>query len=177
MKTHLHKLAEGFIIISDENIKEEDWFYKVIAQQVQIDFSALSGKEQKKIGWFDVEKLAFKEFMFPEKLFYVMKNSSQNEYLLEEEYGKQNTVVYFQCVAFIKGFQKAQELLSDKRFTLEDMQKALQELSIRYSNGYDRDFDIDFQEADFIIQSLSKPKSWEVECIKENGKIKILKLL
>jgi hypothetical protein len=133
-KYTLHKLPkEGFIITSDEKIKIRDIVYpktqnihggnkistvisfgkdcwsehiiteltdekgyhpshllKVIAQQDQIDFSSLSIEEQKEIGWFDVEKLAF-EF---EKL---QGNSYNNE-------------IDF----FIGGFQKAQELLSDR---------------------------------------------------------------
>ena len=73
----LHKLPEGFIVTSDEEIKEYDkilcledmkidyatdrtnhhrnLFLKVIAQQDQIDLSGLLEEEQKKIGWFDVE--------------------------------------------------------------------------------------------------------------------------
>ena len=68
MKTTLHKLPSGFIITSDEQIKEGDYMFfdgiilkleknespknrlKVIAQQDQIDFSSLLEEEQKKIG-------------------------------------------------------------------------------------------------------------------------------
>jgi hypothetical protein len=54
----------------------------------------------------DVEKLACKEFCFPIDLFYEMKKCSQNDYLLTEEFGLQNTVVYFQCLAYIKAATK-----------------------------------------------------------------------
>lgn len=196
-KYTLHKLPEGFIATSDEEKQTLDLVWnpdvkkllrvsevfmphgdKVIAQQHQIDFSSLSEEEQKEIGYFDVEKLALKEFMFPEKLFHSMKNSSQNEYLLEEEYGKQNTVVYFQYIAFIKSFQKLQELLSDRRFTEEDLKDA----SIMYAqwliggtpslrvaqNPEER-----FKQ---IIESLSQPKSWSVEGEWNEDKFNLKKL-
>jgi hypothetical protein len=181
----LHKLKEGFIVTSDEvpEIKKDWaldetnklvnlWFYpekikgKLIVQQDQIDFSGLSEEEQKKIGWFDVEKLAELETI-------------TNEFNSEK--------------SFITGFQKAQELLSDRRFTLEDIRRAWKE-------GYNE------RNLDEYIQSLSQ-KSWSVEiemeemckhdCMKfqlnginstccgekiltsklTNGKIKIIKLL
>lgn len=188
MELTLHKLSEGFLITSDEETKNDEWFYnpfikevqincnsndclKVIAQQDQIDFSDLSEKEQKEIGYFDVEKLALKEFMFPEKLFHSMKNSSQNEYLLEEEYGKENTVVYFQCIAFIKSFQKLQEIFSDRKFTLEDMGKC-------YEEGFYQGSLKDSPVKDFSLysESLSQPKSWKIDGLWENNKFKITKI-
>jgi hypothetical protein len=160
---NLHKLPEGFIITSDETpIKKGELYYnivnyqifkldgvvfnhckKVIAQQHQIDFSALSGEEQKEIGWFDVEKLSLQD----------------NEFW---RYGGDYDVFE---TGFKAGFQKAQELLSDRRFTLEDIEQAMIEgLSIEK-----------FWEK--CVQSLSQPKSWKVEGILENDKFKITKIL
>jgi hypothetical protein len=101
---------------------------------------------------------------------------------------------------YIKGFQKAQELLaSDRMFTLEDIMLA-------FNNGYSQ-FTAQTMDCEDYIQSLSQPKSWEIEieieykdgfgywydytpmiqeCNKEpfalrpkltNGKIKITKIL
>jgi hypothetical protein len=192
MELTLHKLSERFLItfgagefknfcfkegeiigctLIQKDPEYSETFYKVIAQQDQIDFSALSEKEQKEIGYFDVEKLALKEFMFPEKLFHNMKNSSQNEYLLEEEYGKENTVVYFQCIAFIKSFQKLQEIFSDRRFTLEDIKKC-------YEEGFYQGSLKDSPVKDFSLysESQSKPKSWKIDGLWENNKFKITKI-
>lgn len=70
---------------------------------------------------------------------------------------------------FKAGFQKTQELLSDRRFTLEEVELIFGLGAANHANGKPS-----FEE---VIQSLSQPKSWKVECIEENGKIKILRIL
>jgi hypothetical protein len=188
----LHKLKEEFIITSHEDIQEDDFVFandtnvifrcnnheansaipqfknlyeKLTAQQDQIDFSGLLEKEQKEIGWFDVEKLA-KE-MLPDD------SDWQRRFDL------------------IKGFQKAQELLSDRRFTEDNLVDAIT-MAQEYTQGHGHVYN-----SSEIIQSLSQ-KSWKVELEMEeyieeetgsefkwmnkrpkltNGKIKILKLL
>jgi hypothetical protein len=128
----LHKLPkEGFIITSDEDI---------LVHQDQIDFSALSEKEKKDIGWFDIENLA--------RMHENIINHSKNSYI----------------PGFKDGFQKAIELLSDERFTSEDIKE-----SIRY--GFDVGFcsnssnkvKNNLMSEDSFIKSLSNPKSWQVE--------------
>jgi hypothetical protein len=201
----LHKLPQGFIITSDEDInigeqylddsnfirrsvtgEGEYWrarnnYKKVIAQQDQIDFSFLSEDEQKKIGWFDVDKLKLEKYPIDRKF-----NDSFESGLR---------------IGFIEGFQKAQELLSDRMFTLEDMKKAFNagDNYRYYENGGFRSIPSDVLDEEQFIESLSQ-KSWKIElemndrckcgttceyevCIHEskpkltNGKIKILKLL
>ena len=201
----LHKLSEGFVVSSDEeiiqndtclnwynnpltlmyniNVGGKDWeenkkgFLKVIAQQHQIDFSALSEDEQKEIGWFDVDKLA------------------DNKYPLHNILHLQlNTAIK---TGYQEGFQKAQELLSDRRFTLEDMGKAME-----YAAEVQREFSkygTTRKTHEKYLQSLSQ-KSWKIELEMEywknskvydqpdimldkpipkwlNGKIKITKIL
>lgn len=229
-KFTLHKLSKGFVVISDEEIKEKEYckvfncdvdgkvglgeyidtdefgnpifisphnekitfdshevfageykrysFKKVIALQDEIDFSVLSEEEQKKIGWIDVEKLAY-EFAPVQIDDYDGKFA---EYDINENV--RDGVKY--------GFQKALEFLSDKMFTLEDMEKS-------WSAGYHRKVDElhgnQLRYFEDCIQSLSKPNSWEVELEMEdkialagntvigkepklsNGKIKIVKVL
>jgi hypothetical protein len=190
----LHKLPEGFIVTSNEQAKEgelgyipfqggdiktvgkyfaDDW-KKVIAQQDQIDFSALTEEEQKEIGWFDVEK---------EAMSYLDKN-----YSLSYE---RTTWQKLHEKTYTAGFQKSQELLSDRRFTLDDMIdcfNSAREYRMKNVFAYD--------EARDYIQSL-QPKSWTIEVETEeyvqeetgtelkwvgrrpkftNGKIKILKI-
>jgi hypothetical protein len=202
MKTEyiLHKLPEGFIITSDEEIKKgdnvidnvgriwinmEDCFikavkesrygksYKIIAQQDQIDFSNLTEEEQEEIGWFDVEKL-----------------DENHGKIFSLEGGHRN----YAAQGYLQGFKKSQELLSDKQFTLDDMENA-------FYNGWNyRGEGYDFPKAkkEYLqYLSLSQPKSWKIEiehtcngirkegesCTLNNkctypncGKIKILKL-
>jgi hypothetical protein len=183
----LHKLPEGFIVTSDEEIKENDYVIediggtiygpidresivenpkKVIVQQDQIDFSALLEEEQKKIGWFDYA-IDFANEIKHDGL----------DYNTGRWYGR------------IEGFQKAQELLSDRRFTIKDM-------FFVFNKGIEFGDDeiVNFRKKFFdkSIQSLSQ-KSWKVELEMEfcpqalpkdrytpkltNGKIKIIKLL
>jgi hypothetical protein len=173
----LHKLQEGFIVTSDESmllndicfqrnfentlhqlIKIENEFQlkmanskdgsftklKVIAQQDQIDFSALTEEEQKEIGWFDVDEFAQNRFT----------GSYDNDTNYNLRFG------------FKEGFQKAQELLSDRRFTLEDMKRC-------FFNGGDMK---DESEWNHYIQSLSQPKSWQIEGEWVDDKFKITKI-
>ncbi len=217
----LYKLPEGFIITSDEEIKSEDlvfencqmgeaniqelhvcefvnkvdgwiefkeencktglgWCKKVIAKQDQIDFSSLSEEEQKKIGWFDVENLA-------------------------NEYSQLNTIPNLQrqmaWISYFEGFQKAQELLSDRIIVPNEneQEQSISEI-IDILGGFDKDRNRILN--DFIVikkRSQSQPKSWKVELETReyrlnsdgesigfpdmskpkltNGKVKILKLL
>jgi hypothetical protein len=122
---------------------------KVIAQQDQIDFSFLSEEEQKRIGWFDVEELA----------------KSANGYL---PYARDTKGISFD-EGYKEGFQKAQELLSDRRFTLEDILDA-------WELGAKEGLPLTRKKKKELIQSLSK-QSWNVEIEFIGNKVKILKLL
>jgi hypothetical protein len=157
----LHKLPEAFIITSDKKPKEGEDFLdeelriggrgykttdsmfkhcqKIIAQKDQIDFSALKEEEQKEIGWFDVEKLAESK----RKTKYIdgsISNWTKNDWQSCYKEG------------FIEAFQKAQELLSDRRFSLEDMK-------LCYMQGWNRGRANESTEMNSYIQSISK-KSW-----------------
>jgi len=198
MKTYLHKLPEGFILTSDETPKNFDWviddnctgawqlqiqpetdlskYEKVIAQQHQLDLSTLP----KQIELFDVEKLTKQSY---ERFTPIESKLSLDE--LIQRTGGYN-------VGFKEGFQKAQELLSDKQFTKEDMWKFACNV---YNEHYGQN-NLSFQDrAKNMIQSLTKT-SWEVEVEMKtinqdyrfdvgqitrpnfvDGKIKVLKLL
>lgn len=181
MNYTLHKLPEGFIVTSHEYpTKKGELYYntvnnqirtlegvvfnhckKVIAQQDQIDFSALTEEEQKKIGWFDYSKWV-------------------DEFLNQEQDIRNRAML---SLAMRASFLKAQELLSDRRFTLEDISKTFVGEDVK--GGLFDDFldyrittneKITFKEW-YLKQSLSQPKSWKAECIEKNGKIKILRIL
>ena len=132
----------------------------------KIDFSALSEEEQKEIGWFDVNKLVKKEAPL-----------SGNIYLS----------------GYKDGFQKAQELLYDKRFTLEDIMSAYEEGERKIEQMNQNS--ISYKTFDELIESISQ-KSWKVELEMDvfnvtgnltalstirpkitNNKVKVLKLL
>lgn len=184
----LHKLLEGFIITSEEWVifgdkvispRYQDTFTfgtrensyvdeckKVIAEENQINFSKLSEEEHKKIGWFNIWQLAVD----------YQNNISKN--------------AFADANAFEDGFKKAQQLLFDKMFTLEDILDA-------WELGAKEGLPLTRKKKQDLIESLSQ-KSWNIEIELEqvnnksgasystetiykpkliNGKIKILKLI
>ncbi len=205
MKFFLYKLPEGFIVTSDKKVvgttgfngetneieffcshpKYDEWGLEIIAQQNQIDFSALPEEEQKKIGWFDVEKLAVEK---SEELYDYDLEGEDWEIAIDRRTGAK--------YGFKEGFQKAQELLSDRKFTLEEVKliwKAGQEYWKSSGNS------ITLEELIERRKELLSKNVWEVEIEMEpytvgemanlpigtvnakpkftNGKIKILKIL
>ena len=143
----LHKLPEGFIVTSDEEYKDKDFVLlpitfdlrrcvngttfiegtkKVIAQQDQIDFSALTEEEQKQIGWVDVDlsKLCFydrrnPDFLIKEEFGYDKEEVESTGNFAKKDCACDNC--FYGRSKLTEQLIKAQELLSNKRFTLEDM--------------------------------------------------------
>ncbi len=167
MKATLYKLKEGYVLCSDEEIREGDNFYhpkgvifpatptylkgpvssgimkKVLTQSP--DFSLLSEEDAKRIGWFDWKR------------YFDLDNT---------KYGATAHSYYL-------GFKKHAELTSDRMFTEEDVRKCYQWAV----DNVDADGClIDDEEVDFkdFIQSLSQPKSWQVTISEENGVYKVL---
>jgi hypothetical protein len=170
----LHKLPEGFIVTSDEIphkgdivfetlnkvlftvLEENDYsnssFKKVIAQQDQIDFSTLLEEEQKKIGWFDIEKLA---------------ETGADNYVLGFAADYQNELETGYYAGYLEAFQKAQEFLSDKVFTLNEVKgllfqvgNAMRYKGVNYASYYN--YKNVKEEVDKVLQSLSQ-NLWQVE--------------
>jgi hypothetical protein len=169
MEFTLHKLPKGFIITSDEEIKEGDLKYdidgdigtalgkdmrefagdkKVIAQQDQIYFFSLPEEQLKKIGWFELNDLAFNDI----KGFKPITDHPFEARIRAEEWKK--------------GFRKAEELLSDKMFTLEDMRRVMEQ-GILYGRKFEWDIQHGkerFEEHNELFDKLTqRSKSWKVE--------------
>jgi hypothetical protein len=159
----LIKTPEQFIIVSDEEIKEGDNAIhignpsftftesmrnllckdcqKVIAQQDQIDFNGFEDI----VGYFDVEKLS-------------------------ENYIKDGTKHYMEKtnvqLAFIKGFNKANELSSNKQFTLEDMEycyNTAKRRAVMQEAGLEADLGF----KNYIDTYHQQPKEWIIEIAME----------
>jgi len=162
----LHKSPEGFIIISNQQpvnglyldtyinkVKNtngaeygiNEITKQVIAQQDQIDFSNLTEKEQEEIGWFTQ----------------IIRN---NAFEHANKHNKENCG-HKLIMAYIEGFKKAQEVLSDRRFTLAEVEK-LMYWSAEMASGK-RDSGHGYtqivQELENKIKYLSQPKSWNIE--------------
>jgi hypothetical protein len=226
----LHKLPQGFIATSDEDIRKEDRVLlkdkildvlsfnegvleehlnkygnslstcynvkvghficfpeslkgkKIIAQQDQIDFSALTEEEQKEIGWYDMDNIIV---------------PLSKEIVMDRNGNPDKTLVSFGREIF----QKAQELLSDRDVSHNILNHLCDKMDSISQEQIDKDsFQLGryrtFKYVFDYIQSLSQ-KSWKIEiehtcngirkegesCTLNNkctypncGKIKILKL-
>jgi hypothetical protein len=83
------------------------------------------------------ENSALKHFLFPKELFFKMCKCSQNDYLLEEEFGLDNTTKYREILGFIKGAKWQAE----RTYSEEDMIKFTEWCTksnyVYYFNGLD----------------------------------------
>jgi hypothetical protein len=179
----LHKLPEGFIVTSDKEIKEGDLYFlesvttknmilkanesksstnckKVIAQQDQIDFSALTEEEQKEIGWFDVESILDEEYHNVDLCYSDFKIYEQG---------------------YRNAFQKAQELLYDTELFDKEIQVVGDDktMPIRDFLFKPKSWTIEVEMGEYSLNSdgepigfpdMSKPKF-------TNGKLKVTKIL
>ena len=187
MKYTLHKLKEGFIITSDEKTKYGDFVWngehilevakvfhpigqKVIAQEDQIDFSALSEEEQKEIGWFDYDR----DLVFHSDWNLLVEKLSQD--FTQEWCGKRKVDTYIHD-AYIAGFQKAQELLSDRMFTLDKVFKMIELSRERFFNTNSQKEQFKYKPGEVVYIVSNPPKSWEIEGEWENDIFKITKIL
>jgi hypothetical protein len=179
MKTHLHKLSEGFIITSDEEKQVLDLVWnpdvkkklrvsnvfmphgdKIIAQEDKIDFSSLSIDEQKEIGFIDYGVLEFEYFQELEKRRKIAKNFTGQVAGRHPDAFGHSEMIHMNR-GYIEGVQKAQELLSDKLFTLDDVVKIVH-MWDNHINIHEEDKGSISTIKEFI-ESLSQPKSWKVE--------------
>jgi len=168
----LIKTPEQFIIVSDEPLKVLDYFYfnidgiqdilqvesefhlnriknnkenfKVIAQQEQIDFNNFEDI----VGYVDVinlsRKYAFQYADPPEKIFIDRKQG------------------------YIEGFNKANELSSNKEFTLEDMEycyNTAKRRAVMQEAGLEADLGF----KNYIDTYHQQPKEWMIEIAMEKS--------
>ena len=182
MKATLYKLKEGWVLCSDEElpvgyrgsmfftkggfltetmgIHLAGLFRKVLTQSP--DFSLLSEEDAKRIGWFDYSQFS---------------DSFTNQ--IEDSLTKALV-----STAMRAAYLKALELTSDRRFTEDDLLKAISLAKVaKTSDGLinmDNWISDGYEGAESaysskeIIQSLSQPKSWEVEV---DGNLRVIKIL
>lgn len=187
MRTYLYKLKQGYVLCSDEQ-PNHDYkglmlftpamrllndmgvslmgdFKKVLTQSP--DFSLLSEEDAKRIGWFDVEGLAYRH-----RRSYQDSFEGMNECIMNDAIHQQR--------GYVAGFQKHAELTADRRFTeeIEKLKRDLKhDLRESVSTINKQMFEGALWGLEKLIQSLSQPKSWEVEYKEENGVYKVTKIL
>ena len=91
-----------------------------------------------------------KHFLFPNKLFFKMSKCSQNDYLLEEEFGLDNTTKYREILGFIDGAKWQQE----RMYSEEDMKQFAFECVGKFLSNDDNKVEIKL--VDVIIDRLNK---------------------
>lgn len=144
----LHKLPEGFIVTSDQEI---------ISQEPNIDFSALKEEEKKTIGWFDVEmqeSIYWKELEQRREVAKTFQGQVAGRH--PDMFG--HSEMLNMTRGFLEGFQKAQA--SDKVFTRDDMFKLLD--LMKHIAKTSSNLAVMEVEGRQLIESLSK-QSWNVE--------------
>lgn len=120
---------------------------KLIAQQHQLDFSAISEEKCKMIGWFDLDKLGLEAYPIT---------------VFEDEFD------YRFRLGHKKGCEKMQELLSDRVFTLEDVANYLSYVEDNYHYHSDTWHDINTDEPVkratmlFNFKKSLTPTTWEI---------------
>lgn len=134
-------------------------YYPLIKEAKELDLPLLPNPFKEN----NIEELALNKSMFPSDLFEKMKKSSQNDYLLEEEFGLDNLTKYREVLGFIEGYKAAQS----KQFSLEDMKKAF-EAGANWQEGGT----ILYPDIHGFTQSLSTPQQTypkefipEIQCI------------
>ena len=172
------------IVVSDEEIKEGDWFLpisgigwklnvpvqadgkggynnnhckKIIAgipELPSIDFSGLTEEECKRIGWVDVEKLANDWY---ESLFNDFERVEGKDKIIDLK--RIDSITKFK-----KGFKTA-ESLNEKKFSEDDLKNALFAMYLLTIKMTDKSGTKLFEDTGYekIIQSLSQPKVFDVE--------------
>lgn len=100
---------------------ENEWYKKarkIIALRDEIDFSNLFVQEQSKIGRFEVDKMS-RDFAEKKWKNYISRPSHKVEDFIDKLLG-------IECSSddWKMGFSACQELLVEKRFTLEDIERA-----------------------------------------------------
>ena len=103
---------------------------------------------------YDVNELVYNQYLLPKSTFIEMTKCSQNPYLLTEQFGEDAVSKYYEIEGFKIGFQKALELLGDKKFSEED-------LKYMFEFGFNLNNPISKNEYNTRVQSLQQTE-WDV---------------
>ena len=80
----------------------------------------------------EAENSALKHFLFPKELFFKMCKCSKNDYLLEEEFGLDNTTKYREILGFIEGAKWQAEKMYSKEEVMDMFHKFSMHLPLHY---------------------------------------------
>lgn len=181
MNTQLIMLPEQPILVSDEEIKVDDYIYwnkkvtkainttyskstkKIIAGiegLPSIDFSGLSEEVCKRIGWVDVFKMSKNKYPYSKRLHKVDREDDEMYKDLLRE-------------GFEVGFKTAQSL-NDKKFSLEDIEEAMKNIAseiVTFDGVIDANSPASiYTWVQAYLNKLSQPKVFNVEVEMEEVK-------
>ena len=135
MKGKLHKMESGYILSLNGDIDDP---YAIVNKELAEDYEwyklSLKNCQAIELGY-DLDELA-------------------------DEYYKRLELVPHKGNAYISGFQKALEILGDKKFSEEDMENAI-EMCIKLMNDKGSEFR---EHKQTVIQSLQQTQ-WDVEIV------------
>jgi hypothetical protein len=95
------------------------------------------------------ENSALKHFLFPKELFFKMCKCSQNDYLLEEEFGLDNTTKYREILGFIQGAKWQAE----RMYSEEEVLNFTQTILMQYKFG-----NTNIEQIDLLKETLEQFK-------------------
>jgi hypothetical protein len=134
-KTGNISVWEYEIIIPKEKLKKIDSCYnfdKEIGSVQDICRCEQEEPKQKTTLEEEAENSALKHFLFPKELFFKMCKCSQNDYLLEEEFGLDNTTKYREILGFIEGAKWQAENMYSKEEVMDMFHKFSMHLPLHY---------------------------------------------
>ena len=170
--------TDHYIIVDDSEIKEGDWYYWEVTKTIQIakldSLNRLpkSSDGSKKIthstqplntkfnDWFDAQIITLSEVK--ELIGEVDVEKKAHNWFMTEKFMSSHIA---DMKSFIAGYNQALEDNKDKKYTEEDLRKAISETrrGMLFLDKYVNEF----------IQSLQPKTKWEVE-FDENGKLKLV---
>lgn len=168
-----------YIVVNDSEIKGNDFGWDVYEKK--IFHAVLNWKGQTKNRYFKIthstQPLYLNDFWAIKELKlseveeaingYSVEKMAESKYPIQEHTSDLTAYQSLKRSGYIEGFKAHQELVKDKLFTIEDLEKAYNEGLIKYSNkstGLTRKQ---------FIQSLLPKTEWDIK-FDEQGKIKLL---
>ena len=173
MKLQIIETPDYILAVSDEEIKENDYFHLDMSDNNRPDeIHQMGNNKWSKTGGINFSQSSAWTRCCKKIIAYAPKNNAPEldfpllpEMVVEDDVEKlaekhiENYEVFFDTkkeidhtkIGFIAGYKAATKVYSEK-----DLKKVLKMLYNSFKKGYVAELDVDFQEADEIIQSLKQ---------------------
>ena len=188
MKATLYKLKEGYVLCSDEEIKENDLHINLLTLEIENASKNLSINILSQNSFGDSVRKQYKKVLTQSPILSSLSPDKQKEigWFDVNKYVSfldtpESLDQYSYDMGVVHGFQKALELTADRRFTEDDMISFSKQCFYKGFNKCKNDDANSFtswrEEGGILIKNIQQPKSWEVEVEEVNGVYKVIKLI